>query len=93
VAVVVAVAVAARLGDADLAAYHREFGLTPARLARASPRAIVMHPGPMNRGVEIDPEVADGPDSVILDQVQNGVAVRMAVLFLTWGGLEIEPGA
>jgi len=47
----------------------------------------------MNRGVEIDPEVADGSDSVILDQVQNGVAVRMAVLFLTWGGSEIEAGA
>jgi aspartate carbamoyltransferase catalytic subunit len=69
-------------GDAptDLAAYHREFGLTPARLACASPRAIVMHPGPMNRGVEIASEVADGPQSAIRRQVANGVAVRMAVL-------------
>jgi aspartate carbamoyltransferase catalytic subunit len=64
----------------DLAAYHRDFGLTAARLARAAPRAIVMHPGPMNRGVEIDSDVADGPQSVIRRQVANGVAVRMAVL-------------
>jgi aspartate carbamoyltransferase catalytic subunit len=64
----------------DLAAYHRDFGLTAARLARAAPRAIVMHPGPMNRGVEIDSEVADGPQSMIRRQVANGVAVRMAVL-------------
>jgi aspartate carbamoyltransferase catalytic subunit len=64
----------------DLAAYHREFGLTAARLARAAPGAIVMHPGPMNRGVEIDSDVADGPQSVIRRQVANGVAVRMAVL-------------
>ena len=64
----------------DLPAYHREFGLTAARLAGASPRAIVMHPGPMNRGVEIDSEVADGPQSVIRRQVANGLAVRMAVL-------------
>ena len=69
-------------GDAptDLSRYRQEFGLTPARLARASPRAIVMHPGPMNRGVEIDSSVADGPQSVIRRQVANGVAVRMAVL-------------
>jgi aspartate carbamoyltransferase catalytic subunit len=69
-------------GDAptDLSRYHQEFGLTPARLARASPSAIVMHPGPMNRGVEIDSSVADGPQSVIRRQVANGVAVRMAVL-------------
>ncbi len=67
-------------GPVDLAAYHREFGLTAARLARASPRAIVMHPGPMNRGVEIASDVADGGQSVILRQVSNGVAVRMAVL-------------
>ncbi len=52
-------------GPVDLPAYHREFGLTAARLAGASPRAIVMHPGPMNRGVEIDSDVADGPQSVI----------------------------
>jgi aspartate carbamoyltransferase catalytic subunit len=64
----------------DVAAYHRDFGLTAARLARAAPQAIVMHPGPMNRGVEIDSDVADGPQSVIRRQVANGVAVRMAVL-------------
>ena len=64
----------------DVAAYHRDFGLTGARLARAAPQAIVMHPGPMNRGVEIDSDVADGPQSVIRRQVANGVAVRMAVL-------------
>ena len=65
--------------------YFRQFGLTPARLERAAPDAIVMHPGPMNRGVEIDSAVADGPWSVILDQVANGVAVRMAVLYLLAG--------
>jgi aspartate carbamoyltransferase catalytic subunit len=66
--------------------YFSLFGLTPARLERAAPDVIVMHPGPMNRGVEIDSEVADGPWSVILDQVANGVAVRMAVLYLLAGG-------
>ncbi|MGE5835237.1 MAG: aspartate/ornithine carbamoyltransferase family protein, partial [Acidobacteriota bacterium] len=66
--------------------YFALFGLTPARLERAAPDVIVMHPGPMNRGVEIDSEVADGPWSVILDQVANGVAVRMAVLYLLAGG-------
>ena len=60
--------------------YHRGFGITAARLARARPDAIVMHPGPMNRGVEISDEVADGPQSAILRQVANGVKVRMAVL-------------
>ena len=60
--------------------YFREYGLTPQRLARAASDAIVMHPGPMNRGVEIADAVADGPQSVILDQVSNGVAVRMAVM-------------
>jgi aspartate carbamoyltransferase catalytic subunit len=67
-------------GPVDLAAYHREFGLTAARLSRLAPKAIVMHPGPMNRGVEIDSDVADGPQSFIRRQVANGVAVRMAVL-------------
>jgi len=62
--------------------YFRTFGLTPERLLRAKEDAIVMHPGPMNRGVEIDSAVADGPASVILDQVANGIAVRMAVLYL-----------
>jgi len=64
----------------DLAGYRREFGLTARRLARARPDAIVMHPGPMNRGVEIDSDVADGARSMIRRQVANGVAVRMAVL-------------
>jgi aspartate carbamoyltransferase catalytic subunit len=62
--------------------YSRTFGLNARRLALAKPDAIVMHPGPMNRGVEIDPEVADGAKSVILDQVESGVAVRMAILWL-----------
>lgn len=65
---------------ASLEDYHRDYGLTTARLARAAPDAIVMHPGPMNRGVEITDEVADGPRSHVLRQVANGVAVRMAVL-------------
>lgn len=60
--------------------YHHDYGLTVARLRRAAPDAVVLHPGPMNRGVEIDDEVADGPQSLILRQVGNGVAVRMAVL-------------
>jgi aspartate carbamoyltransferase catalytic subunit len=65
--------------------YFTLYGLTPERMARAAPDAIVMHPGPMNRGVEIDSRVADGPWSVILEQVANGVAVRMAVLYLLAG--------
>jgi len=69
----------------SLREYFIQFGLTPRRLELAAPSAIVMHPGPMNRGVEIDSEVADGPWSVILDQVANGVAVRMAVLYLLAG--------
>lgn len=66
--------------------YFSLFGLSAERLARAKPDAIVMHPGPMNRGVEIASDVADGNQSVILDQVANGVAVRMAVLYLLAGG-------
>jgi aspartate carbamoyltransferase catalytic subunit len=65
---------------ASLEDYHRDYGLTATRLQRAAADAIVMHPGPMNRGVEIDADVADGPQSRILSQVANGVAVRMAVL-------------
>ena len=65
--------------------YFTLFGLTPERMRRAAGDVIVMHPGPMNRGVEIDSEVADGPFSVILEQVSNGVAVRMAVLYLLSG--------
>src|SRR5262245_59115921 len=71
--------------------YFTLFGLTLSRLERAAEDVIVMHPGPMNRGVEIDSAVADGPWSVILDQVANGVAVRMAVLYLLSGG-EAEVG-
>jgi len=66
----------------SLREYNRLFGLTRERLKRARPDLVVMHPGPMNRGVEIDTEVADGPQSVILRQVTNGVAVRMACLLL-----------
>ncbi len=65
--------------------YFTLFGLTPDRMRRAASDVIVMHPGPMNRGVEIDSEVADGPFSVILEQVANGVAVRMATLYLLSG--------
>ncbi len=65
--------------------YYNLYGLTTKRLKMAKENAIVMHPGPMNRGVEIDSEVADGPQSVILEQVTNGIAVRMAVLYLLAG--------
>ncbi len=65
---------------ASLEDYHAAYGLTAARLRRAAADAVVLHPGPMNRGVEIDDAVADGPQSLILAQVGNGVAVRMAVL-------------
>src|SRR6187431_1685072 len=68
--------------------YFNTFGMTTARVARARPDVIIMHPGPMNRGVEIASDVADGPFSVILEQVANGVAVRMAVLYLLAGGAE-----
>ena len=66
--------------------YSRYYGLNARRLELAKPDAIVMHPGPINRGVEIDPAVADGPRNVILDQVARGVAIRMAVLYLLAGG-------
>ena len=66
--------------------YAVTFGLAPRHLELAQKDAIVMHPGPLNRGVEISPEVADGPHSVILEQVTNGVAVRMAALLLLIGG-------
>ncbi|HEU4996735.1 MAG TPA: aspartate carbamoyltransferase catalytic subunit [Gemmatimonadaceae bacterium] len=66
--------------------YNRVFGITRERLDVAKREILIMHPGPMNRGVEIDSDVADGPGSVILDQVTNGVAVRMAVLYLLSGG-------
>jgi aspartate carbamoyltransferase catalytic subunit len=74
----------------SLREYFTTFGMTEARLKRAKPDVIIMHPGPINRGVEIASEVADGPYSVILDQVSNGVAVRMAVLYLLAGGADDE---
>jgi aspartate carbamoyltransferase catalytic subunit len=70
--------------------YSRYYGLNARRLELAKPDAIVMHPGPINRGVEIDPSVADGPRNVILDQVARGVAIRMAVLYLLAGGEAAE---
>ncbi|NNF96863.1 MAG: aspartate carbamoyltransferase catalytic subunit, partial [Halobacteria archaeon] len=65
--------------------YFTRYGLTETKLALAKPDAIVMHPGPINRGVEIDSAVADGSQSVILEQVTNGIAVRMAVMSLVLG--------
>jgi aspartate carbamoyltransferase catalytic subunit len=70
----------------SLREYNRVFGITRERLDRARRDVLILHPGPMNRGVEIDSDVADGPHSVILNQVTNGVAVRMAVLYLLAGG-------
>ena len=70
--------------------YHRMYGITEDVVRTLKPEAIVMHPGPMNRVVEISSEVADGPRQVILDQVANGVAVRMALIYLLSGG---DPGA
>ena len=70
----------------SLREYNRVFGVTVERLEKAPKDLLIMHPGPMNRGVEIDSAVADGPHSVILPQVTNGVAVRMAVLYLLAGG-------
>jgi aspartate carbamoyltransferase catalytic subunit len=66
--------------------YSRQFGLSPRTVAYAKPDAIIMHPGPINRGVEMDPTVADGTRSVILDQVTRGVAIRMALLYLLGAG-------
>jgi len=77
----------------SLREYATVFGMTEERLKLAKPDVMIMHPGPMNRGVEISSEVADGPYSVILDQVANGVAVRMAVLYLLAGGAEHEETA
>ncbi len=70
----------------SLREYNRVFGVTRRRLREADKDLLILHPGPMNRGVEIDSDVADGPHSVILDQVTNGVAVRMAILYLLAGG-------
>jgi aspartate carbamoyltransferase catalytic subunit len=73
--------------------YTQLFGLNKARLAKARPDALIMHPGPINRGVEIDSEIADSGRSVILGQVTNGLAVRMAVLFLVNGGKNLTETA
>jgi aspartate carbamoyltransferase catalytic subunit len=70
----------------SLREYNRVYGVTAERVERASEELLILHPGPMNRGVEIDSSVADGPHSVILKQVTNGVAIRMAVLYLLAGG-------
>ena len=74
-------------GDAleGVADYHERFGLTASNLAHAKPDALVMHPGPINRGVEINADIAYGKQSVILEQVRNGVAVRMAVMAIIAG--------
>lgn len=69
----------------SLREYSRQFGISRQVLSLAKPDALVMHPGPVNRGVELPPDIADGPQSVILDQVTNGVAVRMALLYLVMG--------
>lgn len=73
-----------------LGEYTALFGLNQARMKWVKPDALIMHPGPINRGVEIEGEIADGPQSVILEQVTNGLAVRMAVLFLVNGGKALE---
>jgi aspartate carbamoyltransferase catalytic subunit len=75
----------------SLREYNRVFGVTRARVEAAPRDVLILHPGPMNRGVEIDSDVADGPHSVILQQVTNGVAVRMAVLYLLAGGPAADP--
>ena len=70
----------------DLREYARRWGITSTRLSRADRRALLMHPGPMNQGIEISPDVAYGEHSVITEQVTNGVAVRMAILYLLLAG-------
>ena len=82
-----------RMDDALLPSmreYRNTFGITQELLDCAKDKVIIMHPGPINRGVELDSDIADGEHSVILDQVTNGVAVRMAVLFLLAGGRNNE---
>lgn len=74
----------------SLREYSRLFGLTIERLKKAKDGVLIMHPGPLNRGVEIAPDVADGPYSLILDQVTNGLAIRMALLYLLTGGHTTE---
>jgi aspartate carbamoyltransferase catalytic subunit len=81
-----------RMNDAffpSVREYSRRYGLDAARMAMLPEHAIVMHPGPMNRGVEIAAEVADAPRSTVVEQVANGVSVRMAVLYLLLGGMEV----
>ena len=68
--------------------YFRSYGLNEDRLRIAKPDAIVMHPGPTNRGVEIEASVADGPQSIILEQVTGGIAVRMAIMSIAMGNVE-----
>jgi aspartate carbamoyltransferase catalytic subunit len=68
--------------------YHWRYGANEELMRYAKPGALVMHPGPINRGVEIASELADGPDSVILEQVRSGVATRMGLLYLCMGGAE-----
>jgi aspartate carbamoyltransferase catalytic subunit len=70
--------------------FYRLYGLNQEKLALARPDCIVMHPGPINRGVEIESAVADGPQSVILNQVTNGIAIRMAVMSMAMGGQMAE---
>jgi aspartate carbamoyltransferase catalytic subunit len=74
----------------SLREYSKVFGLNEEKLSKAKSDVLIMHPGPINRGVEISPSVADGPYSVILDQVTNGVAIRMALLYLLIGGEKDE---
>ncbi|EFK97520.1 Aspartate carbamoyltransferase, partial [sediment metagenome] len=76
----------------SLREYATYYGINRRRLKSAKPDVLVMHPGPINRGVELSPDVADGASSVILEQVNNGVAVRMALLYLVLGGEKDEDG-
>ncbi|MEQ8798453.1 MAG: aspartate carbamoyltransferase catalytic subunit, partial [Salinisphaeraceae bacterium] len=71
--------------DISPADYRRDFGLTADNLTGLKPDALILHPGPINRGVEIDPDIAYGPQSVVLEQVRNGIAVRMAVMAMIVG--------
>ena len=70
--------------------YRKFFGITNERMSKHNKSIVVMHPGPMNRGVEIDSEVADSKQAIILDQVLNGVAVRMSILYLLLGNNELQ---
>jgi aspartate carbamoyltransferase catalytic subunit len=74
----------------SLREYRLRYGIDRERLSRAKQDVLIMHPGPVNRGVELDSSVADGPYSVILDQVTNGLAVRMAALYLVSGAPKVD---